>query len=267
MLSCPQSITVGKDMTKHIMIANYGNDSVALIQWAAEAQLLDAFVLSVATGWAAPHWTERVAQCQAWVRQCGFTPIQVKPAMDFTELMQTRGEFATAQFQWCAKYLKALPILDWLDETVDPCGQAIVMLATHSDHTSFSKPVSEWIEISEHFGERRLWQPLYQHTLSERDALIQRAGLTVLPHRSLECDPCVNSDTNDVMRLDDSVLARTAALEKQLCQPMLDPQIYQQQPDLWQAVQQLRQQGKQFIPMEQSGLFHAGCGNPFGCGM
>ena len=253
-------------MAKHIIIANYGNDSVALVQWARVAQLADVSVVDVDTGWAAPSWSERVAHCQAWVSDCGFTPVQLTPAMDFIALMQARGEFPTPQFQWCANYLKALPILDWLDQT-DPRGEAIIMLATQPNRSLPGKPVPEWIEASEHFDERRLWQPLYQHTLTQRNALIAQAGFSVLPHRSLECDPCVNSDANDVLRLDNSVLARTAALEQQLAHPMLDPQLYQGQPDLYQAVEQLHQQGKQFIPMEQSVLFDAGCGSPFGCGM
>lgn len=254
-------------MAKHIIIANYGNDSIALLQWAREAKLADVFVVSVDTGWAAPQWPARVAQCHTWLQQCGFTPIQLKPAMDFAELMHARGEFPTPQFQWCANYLKALPILDWLDDVADPRGEAIIMLATQPNRSLPSKPVMEWLEASEHFGARRLWQPLYQHTLTQRNRLIEQAGFTVLPHRSLECDPCVNSDTNDVLRLADSVLERTAALEHQLSQPMLDSQLYQSQPDLQQAVKQLRQQGKQFTPVEQSTLFDAGCGSPFGCGM
>ncbi len=254
-------------MAKHIIIANYGNDSVALIQWALEAALSHVLIVSVDTGWAAPQWPQRVTQCQAWVTRCGFTPIQLNPTMNFTALMQARGEFPTPQFQWCANYLKTLPILDWLDDEADPRGEATIMLATQPNRSLPGKPIPEWIDAYAHFGERRVWQALYQHTLKQRDALIERAGFSVLPHRSLECDPCVNSDANDVLRLEDDVLARTAALERQLAHPMLDPQIYQGQPDLWQAVKQLHSQGKHFKPTDQSILFDAGCGSPVGCGM
>ena len=64
------------------------------------------------------------------------------------------------------------------------------------------------------------------------------------------------------------MLERTAALEKQLAQHMLDPQIYQGQDNLLEAAKKLHSKGKQFVPMERSVLLDVtSCGNFFGCGM
>ena len=55
----------------------------------------------------------------------------------------------------------------------------------------------EFIEESEHYGERKVWHPLYDHTQEEIVSLVQRSGLSLLHHRSLECDPCVNNTDAD----------------------------------------------------------------------
>lgn len=59
----------------------------------------------------------------------------------------------------------------------------------------------EWTESSEKHGGRELWAPLVRHDDSERNALISRSGLQVLPHRSMECFPCVCSNRDDLRML------------------------------------------------------------------
>ena len=51
----------------HIIFASYGNDSVALIQWAHERRLTDVTVLYSDTGWAADWWAERVLKAGWWL--------------------------------------------------------------------------------------------------------------------------------------------------------------------------------------------------------
>ena len=41
-------------MFEHVIFASYGNDSIALIQWAHERDLTDVAVAYSDTGWGAP---------------------------------------------------------------------------------------------------------------------------------------------------------------------------------------------------------------------
>jgi len=51
----------------HFIFASYGNDSIALIQWAYEKQLKNVAVIHSDTGWASPTWEERVTKAEQWV--------------------------------------------------------------------------------------------------------------------------------------------------------------------------------------------------------
>jgi len=50
----------------NVIFASYGNDSVALIQWAHDKGLRDVTVAYSNTGWAAQKWPMRVARGNAW---------------------------------------------------------------------------------------------------------------------------------------------------------------------------------------------------------
>lgn len=63
---------------EHMIFASYGNDSIALIQWAHERGLSDVHVAYGDTGWAAEWWPARVDQAEAWVRTLGFVPHRIK---------------------------------------------------------------------------------------------------------------------------------------------------------------------------------------------
>lgn len=60
-------------MFDFIIFASYGNDSIALIQWAYEQNLKNVCVLFSDTGWADPRWLERVSKAEQWVRDLGFS--------------------------------------------------------------------------------------------------------------------------------------------------------------------------------------------------
>lgn len=254
----------------HIIVSNFGNESIALIQWAAEQQLTDVTVLSIETGWSAPEWPSHVEHCQNWVSSLGMTPVHLEPKVTFESLIQTQGNLPSRKFQWCANFLKALPLLEWLDSAdVDPSGEAIILLARRRAASRINFDLPERIEEEEKLGERQVWHPLYQHDTQARDELIKQAGFDVMPHRSLECDPCVNSDLNDVLRMDLSVIERTAKLENEMGAQLLDPAIYQGQKTLLEAVQQLKKTATPDNPTstDSSEMFDMGCGNSFGCGL
>lgn len=120
----------------HVLFCSYGNDSIALIQWAHESGLKDVTCLYSDTGWSASWWTERVAK-----------------------------------------------------------GETLA---------------------SERHGGRELWQPLVRHDDAMRDALLHRAGFDVLPHRSLECYPCINANIDDIRLLSEDRIKLIDITEKNL---------------------------------------------------
>jgi hypothetical protein len=58
------------------------------------------------------------------------------------------------------------------------------------------------------------------HTEKQRNELLRRAGFDVLPHRSLECNPCVNANREDFKRLTPGEIERVSELEVEISQPM-----------------------------------------------
>lgn len=249
----------------NIIFGNFGNDTMALLQWCITQKLTDLTMVSIDTGWAAPQWTERVTQAEQWCITHDIAWVRLTPKAQFVELMQAQKQFPSRKFQWCANFLKALPFLDWLDQTdIDPDAEATILLGRRREHGRSSRTLPERMEENEHFGDRRVWHPLYAHTQNQRDQLIVEAGFEVLPHRSLECDPCVNSDLNDVLRLDQSVVERTTRLEQTLGKRLLDTALYQEESTLAAALTHYTQKAYQ-VP--ERDIFEMGCGMPFGCGI
>lgn len=234
--------------TTLVIRSNYGDESIALIQWLSEnpAQV-EAFnkiiVAYVNTGWAASSWADRVEQGLKLVKKCGFESVCLEAPSSFDELVRERKSFPTSKFQWCAGFLKGLPFMSWLDEQ-DPLGEWIVALPKRQ--ALYRQTISEWIDECEYHGERKVWHPTLTMSDQERDDFILRAGFTPLNHRSLECDPCINSHTDDMARL--SLIDR-------------------------EKMQRLEQSiGKVMFPIIKIATksrenFSMGCGDPFGCGL
>ena len=53
----------------YVIIGNFGNDSIALIEWVRQQQLSNLFVVSVDTGWAAHEWADRVNQAEVYLEK------------------------------------------------------------------------------------------------------------------------------------------------------------------------------------------------------
>jgi hypothetical protein len=111
-----------------------------------------------------------------------------------------------------------------------------------------------------------LVHPLYAHTEADRDALLRRAGFEPLPHRSRECDPCVNANRADFRRLADADIAKAAALEAEIGRPMFRSAKHSGAAGIQQVVERAKYSRGQFDPRQED-LFTAGCGSPFGCGL
>ncbi len=107
------------------------------------------------------------------------------------------------------------PALEWLDK-VDPDREAICVIGVRREESRRRAQFPEWTEESEKHGGRDLWAPLVRVREKERDALVRRAGLEILPHRSMECYPCVNANRQDFLLLDEARIAEIEKLEQSM---------------------------------------------------
>ena len=57
----------------HVLFCSYGNDSIALIQWAHERRLEDVVCLYSDTGWSASWWPDRVIEGEKLARLMGLS--------------------------------------------------------------------------------------------------------------------------------------------------------------------------------------------------
>lgn len=200
----------------NVIFASYGNDSVALIQWAHEHALEDVTVAYSDTGWAAKKWTERVARGEAWAQSLGFKTTRI-PSIGMHALVikkQAWPRGGGGKFQFCTKTLKEDPALAWLD-IVDRDKDAVCMIGIRREESANRAQFLEWTEESEKHGGRSLHAPLVRHTEAMRDELIARTPLEVLPHRSKECWPCVNARIPELKAMDEDAIQRIEAIEQE----------------------------------------------------
>lgn len=207
---------------KYAISTSYGNDSVAMIQWAKEQGLQDVSVIFVDTGWAAPGWLDRVKRLEDWVASIGFNVVHIKSEISFEDLMLRKKGFPSQRYQWCSGILKGLPFLTWIDD-VDIGGGCTVMIGKRREESQERADTPEFIESSEYHGGRRIWHPLYLHTEKMRDNLLECAGIIKLPHRSKECSPCINSNKSDLRQLTEDDIVRVEDLEDRVGKTMFRP--------------------------------------------
>lgn len=219
-----------------VISSSYGNDSIATIQWAYEQGIKDAVVTFVDTGWAGEGWMDRVARGEQWVRSLGYTPVRIVPEVQFEELIRMKKGFPNQRYQWCSGQLKGLPFLNWVDEA-DPEFKATIYIGKRREESQERADTPEYVEASDYHGGRRLRHPLYLHTEAARNALIIRAGFEVLPHRSKECDPCVNSNRGDFRSLAPSDAVKTAKLEGETGKTMFRPKRHGGAKGIEQVIQ------------------------------
>lgn len=250
-------------MLKHVIIGNYGNNTIALLQWLIEAKLSACGIVSIDTGWAAHNWHERVAQGEAYAGAHGVQVVRLQSPLSFQELAQDRGAFPSVKYQWCAGLLKGAVLNAWLDEC-DPQAEVIILLAKCRASARGWANLPEYIAESAHYGDRKIWHPLYNHTLVERDQLIRRAGFVPLNHHSLECDPCVHANLSDFQRIAAEDIEKTTHLEHEVVATMF-PDYAVKTQDFRQLVHWARQQ-KSEPSTNNDEAFALGCGSPWGCG-
>jgi len=200
---------------KYCISSSYGNDSVALIQLAHEQGLKDVTITYSDTGWGSVEWPDRVNKCEEWAHSFGFRTHRVVANMQFEELMQFKKGFPSQRYQWCSALLKIIPFLSWLDEA-DPNLKTTILIGLRRAESKERANTPEVIEKSERHGDRKVWFPLATYTDEQRNELLNRAGFSVLPHRSMECAPCINANRNDLRGLSEKDIARVENLENKV---------------------------------------------------
>lgn len=247
-----------------IIRTQYGDDSIALVQWAYEAGFTQVQTAYVDTGWAASQWQTRIPLVEQHIQSCGFTPHTIVSKISFEAAVRGRGEFPSPQFQWCSALLKGLPFLDWLDKQ-DPRCQAIILIAKRKEAATAHSNLLEWIKRCEFHNDRTVWHPILNLSTPDRNALLNRAGFEPLNHRSLECHPCVNSTLSDFANLTESDIQRTFHLESEMNTPMFTDPNLGNSVGIRGLVKDAKANLKSYP--HYLDLFYRGCGNHFGCGV
>lgn len=211
-------------MIRFVIFASYGNDSVALVQWAHENALEDVAVVYSDTGWSTADWRQRVIGMEDWVRGLGFTPYRTE-SIGFADLAREKKGFPTQRYQWCSFRLKIEPGMRWLDEN-DPHKVAICIVgarrAEAADPESTRAKFPEYLVRSENHGGRMMLAPMVDWDENARNGFLERAGVEPLPHRSRECK-CINSNKKDMIRFTETDIAEIEALEAEIGRPMYRP--------------------------------------------
>lgn len=201
---------------KYVIFASYGNDSVALIRWAKENNLEDVCVLYSDTGWSSSEWDERVKGMENWVELLGFKTARTK-SMGLEALVRQKKGWPRNGMQFCTLHLKIIPAMQWLDEN-DPDKIATCLVGVRREESQNRRSFPKFQISSPNHGGRPLWAPLATLTAEQRDALLLRAGIEPLPHRSMECFPCINANRADLRLLaqDSERVEKIASIENDM---------------------------------------------------
>lgn len=237
----------------YILIANYGNHSLAALQYLIEQSEDPIHVIYVDTGWSSESWLARVKQCEAYAKQHQVQVHHVKAIADFKQMVQDRRQFPSSKFQWCAGFLKGLALLDALDRLDPFCEATLVSGKRRLDSKRFHQ-LPEWIEDDEHYNGRRIWHPLWQCNDQDFQGLIKKTGFEFLSHPSRECSPCIHASLSDLQQLDQPSIERLNSLEQELGINMFEKPICQYQANPHPPSSEHLKQ------------FDLGCGSPWCCG-
>lgn len=186
---------------KYVLFASYGNDSIALINLCGKH--LKGFEVTVVysdTGWSAPWWMEdRVKTGERFAESLGFKTARTR-SIGLEKLVRRKKGWPRQGMQFCTHELKIKPALDWLKEN-DPQKRAICLNGVRRVESQKRANYPEFTVESPNHDGRPLWSPMIDFSDLERDWEILEAGFEVLPHRSMECFPCINSNRDDLILL------------------------------------------------------------------
>jgi len=197
-----------------IVNASYGNDSIALIQLCHEVRAQNVTIVFHDTGWARHSWKDRVAAGEAWAKSLGFG-VSRTSSVGMESLVRARKAWPRQGMQFCTTELKIKPAIKWLDEH-DPERKGICLIGVRRAESANRASFPRMLHDSANHGGRLVLAPMVDFTDDQRDAFIHRAGFEVLPHRSMECAPCINSNKADLRELTEAEIAAIERLETDL---------------------------------------------------
>lgn len=199
----------------YVIFASYGNDSIALIQWAHEAGIKGVHVAYGDTGWAADWWLGRVEIGEQWAQSLGFQTHRITSEGMESLVMRKKAwpRGGGGKFQFCTDALKKEPARAWL-ALHDPALEATCMTGVRREESENRRDAPEWVTASDDHGGRELWQPLVRHTTAMRNELALKSPLPLLPYRSKECYPCVNATKQELRHLDEPTRRKVFRIEQ-----------------------------------------------------
>ncbi|KTC86008.1 MULTISPECIES: phosphoadenosine phosphosulfate reductase family protein [Legionella] len=240
----------------HFIIGNFGNHSLAVMQALVERDLAELHFVCVNTGWAATSWPERVLACSDYASSQGVKVHLLDAQASFSEMVKDRKQFPSHKFQWCASFLKGLTILNFLDESDPSCEALIVSGKRRCDSRRYAN-LQEFEKEEELYQGRTIWHPLWLMNNQEFAELIKRTGFKPLPHQSLECSPCIHTQTIELTYLDEQSITRLETLEQAIGKSMYKDPI---------RVQYAAAKDSERLDSLDLQQFDRGCGAAWGCG-
>lgn len=203
-----------KEPPEYMISFSGGNDSWAiLLHLIATVDPKGICVVYLDTGWGRPDWFDkRVAPAFDLISRHGGTAFVV-PSMGFDALVKKKQGFPRNGMQFCTQLLKRVPFLEWAGE-YDPDGESTVVLGIRREESRARHQWPEWVEDSENHGGRSLWSPIVRMTTLERDRMLTSFGVPILPFRSMECYPCINSNRAQLRLLNAEAIAKVEMLEE-----------------------------------------------------
>jgi len=199
---------------RNIIFSSCGNDSVALIQWAIEEKIDGLVVAYSDTKWSSPSWSDRVDRVAKWVSENGGEFVVID-SEGFPNLVRRKKAFPANGMGFCSYELKIKPAMEWL-ESVDPQKMAVCYTGVMRIESENRRNWPEVLESSPNHGGRKLVSPLACMTEIQRNELLERAGFEVLPHRSMECSPCINATIRDIQQTDQVDVIKVVNLETEM---------------------------------------------------
>lgn len=230
---------------RFVIFVSYGNDSIALLQWAHEQGLEGVHVVYTDTGWAADGWADRVERGEALARSYGFTPHRTT-SKGFKQLARDKKGFPTQRYQWCSEVLKIAPGREWL-EANDPHKMAVAIVGVRREESQDRVDFPEWAAKSGNHGDRVMIAPFATLSASERNEYIARAGFEVLPHRSRECR-CINSNRKDLQRFTANDIAEVKAIEAEIGKTMYRPHRHMGAKGIDEVIRWAQSERGKFVP-------------------
>lgn len=196
---------------------SFGNDSIALIQWLHNRNTKNVVVVHSDTQWSASGWPARVDAAAHWIHKIGYE-LYVLKTEGMESLVRRKNAFprgGSGRFKFCTAELKIIPALALMDE-LDPDRKATCWIGVRREESRHRAKFPYRTQCSESHGGRELIAPLVRYKEARRNDLILQTPFSVLPHKSRECWPCVNTNMRGLRSLDEEAIKKVEKLEQEM---------------------------------------------------